>query len=181
MAKHTVAAPYAKALLGIAVEQGALRPMREQLEGVANLIVRSKELRSTLSNPTVTPGERMKVIDVVATRLAVSKTLRNFLFLLSDRNRLSVVIEINEEFGRLADVHLGVLRAEAVSSEQLSVTQMTRLKNTLAEKTGKTVLVTNRVDASLLGGLQVKVAGKIYDASVKTRLRQLREAILNDL
>ena len=64
---------------------------------------------------------------------------------------------------------------------RLSVAQTTRLKNTLAQITGKTVVVSNTVDPQLIGGVQVKVGGKLFDASVRTQLRQLRSAILSDL
>lgn len=181
MANETIANPYAQALLGLAVEQGALRPMRDQLAQVVKLLDRSAELEAVFANPTVSTEERHKVVEVIATRLALSKVLRNFLFVLSDRRRLPVLRDIEEVFQKLADKHLGVMRAEAVSSTQLSVAQMTRLKNTLSEKTGKTVLVSNTVDPDLLGGLQVKIDGRLYDASVRTRLRTLREAILQDL
>jgi F-type H+-transporting ATPase subunit delta len=181
MANENVATPYAKALLSLAVEQGALRPLRDQLEQLVKLLDRSPELAAVFANPTVSTEERNRVIDVVSTRLAMSKVMRNFLFVLSQRHRLPVLRDIEAVFQQLADAHLGVVRAEAVSSAQLSVAQMTRLKNSLTEKTGKTVLVTNTVDPSLLGGLQVKVDGKVYDASVRTRLRSLREAILHDL
>ena len=101
--------------------------------------------------------------------------------MLSDRRRLGVLADIERVFQRLSDAHLGVIRAEAVSSVRLSVAQTTRLKNTLAQITGKTVVVSNTVDPQLIGGVQVKVGGKLFDASVRTQLRQLRSAILSDL
>lgn len=181
MANETIANPYAQALLALAIEQGALRPLRDQLAQVVKTVDSSPELETVFANPTIATEERNKVVEVVATRLALSKVMRNFLFVLSERRRLPVLRDIEMVFQRLADAHLGVMRAEAVSSTQLSLAQITRLKNTLSEKTGKTVLVSNTVDPSLLGGLQVKIDGRVYDASVRTRLRNLREAILQDL
>lgn len=181
MSNELVATPYARALLGIAVDEGSLRNTREQFANVMKLVRDSEDLARVFSSATISGEERNRVVDVLATRLALSRTLRNFLFVLSDRRRLGVLADIERVFQRLSDAHLGVIRAEAVSSVRLSVAQTTRLKNTLAQITGKTVVVSNTVDPQLIGGVQVKVGGKLFDASVRTQLRQLRSAILSDL
>ena len=68
MANENVATPYAKALLGLAIEQGALRPLRDQLEQLVKLLDRSPELAAVFANPTVSTEERDRVIDVVSTK-----------------------------------------------------------------------------------------------------------------
>ncbi len=181
MAIAPVATPYAMALLSVAVEQGSIRSVREQLDKVVGLIGESDDLRIVFSNPTVSETERMAVVDVLSTRLGLSRTSRNFLMLLAEKRRLGLLPDIAQVFGQLADAQVGVVRARVLSSASLNVTQATRLKNTLAEMTGKTVVVTNDVDPDLIGGMRVEVGGKVYDTSVATQLRKIREAILEDI
>ncbi|MCB9507801.1 MAG: ATP synthase F1 subunit delta [Myxococcales bacterium] len=176
-----VADIYALALLDLTVANGTLQAVREQLDQLASLLQTSRELNVAFSNPTLTMAERERVVDALAQRLSLSKTTRSFLMVLASKGRLPAVQDIATAFGRLADERTGVLRARCVSSVPLSVTQTTRLKAMLSELTGRTVMVSNDIDPSLLGGVRVHVAGKVYDTTVATQLQQLRGAILNSL
>lgn len=181
MALSPVATPYAMALLDLAVEQGSLPAVRAQLESLVDVLGRSRELQVAFSNPTISTRERQSVVQSLVGPFGLSKMARNFLMVLADKGRLSALPDIVTVLGRLADARTGAARAEVVASAPLDATQQERLKSTLAQMTGKTITLQTAVDPSLLGGLRVTVDGKVYDTSVATRLKRLREAILSDL
>lgn len=181
MALSPVATPYALALLDLAVDQGTLPAVRAQLEKLADAVRQSRDLQIAFGNPTISTAERKRVVEALAGLLALSPTTRNFLYVLAEKGRLGALGDIATAFGRLADERTGAARAEVVSSAPLTSEQLSRLTAALADKTGKTVTLSNAVDPALLGGIRVAVDGKVYDTSVATQLRKLREAILSDL
>lgn len=180
MARSPVAQPYAKALLDIASQQGAVDKLRTELRTVSSLVERSKDLSAAFSVPTVTVGECKAVIEAVSARLAVSPTTKNFLLLLADKRRLAYVRDIIAAYEEMADEATGLLRAHVYSPVSLSLEQRETLRQTLEKKLSRKVIIDARIDASLLGGLRVEVAGKIYDASVRSQLETLRDRILHE-
>jgi len=71
----------------------------------------------------------------------------------------------------------GVVAAEVVSAAPLSTAQMTHIRSALLKSLGKAPEMTARVDPSILGGLKVKVGSKLFDASLKTKLDQMKFAL----
>ena len=67
--------------------------------------------------------------------------------------------------------------AEVVSTQALTAAQLTHIRNAIREAVGKTPELTARVDPSILGGLKVKVGSKLFDASLKTKLDQMKFAL----
>jgi len=179
MARTRIAKPYAKALLDLAVDQGTLEKIDKEMQRMGDLVRRSEDLRNVFSNPVMTTEERHRVIGELAQRLVLSTTTRNFLLVLADKRRLAHFVEIAEAFQELSDERRGVVRAEVRSPVPLSSAQQLSLKTVLEKITGKSVVTNALVDADLIGGLQVKVGGRVYDASVRTQLEQLRLAVRN--
>lgn len=178
MGQVRVAVPYAKALLDVAVAGRSVAKLREQVKALAAAWQGSADLRMVFSNPTVTLDERRRVIDALATKFGLERSLRNFLMVLADKRRLRVFGDIAEEFLRRADEHEGILRARVHASSELSMVQKSKLTRQLQQQTGKKIELDVVVDGSVLGGLRIQVGSKVYDATLRTRLDGLRESIL---
>ena len=71
----------------------------------------------------------------------------------------------------------GVVAAEVVSALPLSAAQTKSIQSALRESLGRDPELTARVDPSILGGLKVKVGSKLFDASLKTKLDQMKFAL----
>lgn len=177
----SVAAPYATALLEIAVSQGTTNAIRQQLNRVMEVYTASTELRVAFSNPTLTVADRSAIVKGLVVPLGLARTTQNFLLVLAEKGRLVALPDIAKMFNKLADEKMGVVRAEVVSSVSVTDGQLTRLKASLAQLTGKTIQIETRVDEALIGGLQIHVDGKVYDTSIATQLQKLRESILSSL
>ena len=80
-------------------------------------------------------------------------------------------------FERLYAKKTGVVAAEVVSAQALDAGQMTKIKTALRTALGRDPELSARVDPSILGGLKVKVGSKLYDASLKTKLDQMKFAL----
>lgn len=175
---RAVARPYARALFEVTEAQGVTDQARKELAAIREAVAGSTDFRRFLSTPVVQDSARKTVITAVAERMGLSKLVTNFLLLLSDKHRLNAIEEIEELFAAEADRAAGVVRAEAYAPVKLSAVQVSRLRAALEEMTGRKVVVADSVDASLMGGLLVKINGEVYDSTVKSQLAALRQQVL---
>lgn len=175
---RAVARPYARALFDVTQAQGVTAAARQELDKVRDAVVGSQDFRRFLASPVVAQSDRKTVIRQVAKRLGLSALVTNFLLLLSDKRRLNALEEIVALFNAEADRAEGVVRAEAFAPVKLSAVQVGRLRSALEEMTGRKVVVEDNVDATLMGGLLVKIDGHIYDNTVKSQLEAVRQQVL---
>lgn len=178
MIGSAVAKRYATALYELAVEKNVADKIGSDLADVAKSWEESPELQNVVQNPQFGMEAKRQVIAAVADRAGVHAIVKNTLLMLSDRRRLSHLPEIAEVYTRLAERRSGKVRAEIVTATKLPEAYYTQLQNTLKQATGKDVLLVRREDPSLIGGVITTIGGRVFDGSIKNRLRQLRSNLL---
>ncbi len=170
---------YAKALLSIGVESQTYDAIGREIDRMATTITNSAELRAALSNPSFSGDKRRAVIEDLIKRLALSKPVRSFVLLLLDKGRLDRLPDIARAYQGLVDEHANRVRATVTSPKALDPATADRIKKALEQQTGKTVVLEQKQDPSLLGGMTTQLGDTVYDGSVRTQLEQLRASLLN--
>jgi F-type H+-transporting ATPase subunit delta len=178
MTSESVARRYAKALFEIGEKEGSLVGLMSQVQKAADLWQENAELRKAMLNPQVSLASRREIWSDIISRLGIAKTVRNFLFLLVDKFRLSELPAIARELGMLTDEAQNRLRAEVTSAVPMSDASLQKLKSAIERVTGKVVLITKREDPSLIGGMVTRVGDTLYDGSIKRQLGELKENML---
>jgi F-type H+-transporting ATPase subunit delta len=171
---------YANALFQLAEEVSRVDAIRAELGRLAALLAESRELADVLLQPLHPVAQRRAVLGAVADRLGADPLLKSFLSFLIDRRRLVQFDAIRAEYGRLADERAGKTRATVRSASELSDEQRERLRRALSARVGRDVQLAVELDATLLGGLVAQVGDVVYDGSLRTQLRQLRESLAGD-
>ncbi len=167
---------YARAFQQVTAAQNLnLDSVRVQLQDFASTFDGSRELREFLLNPSVVKADKLKVLDAIAARIAMDKTVRNFIAVLMDHQRLDSLNEIVTEYGVLADQAKGIADVEIVSAKPLSDDERNLLKSKAGEMAGSDVRVSWRQDESLLGGAIIRLRSRVYDGSVRGQLQQMRQ------
>lgn len=172
----SIARRYAKAVFAIAKEQDRLEEMGNELDTLARL-AGEPTLAAIVSNPILGEKSRAAIAGTFADQLSLAPMTRNFVFLLAEHKRLDQLPGIADHYRRLVDSALGRTRAQVTSAAELRPDDRRALVSALERLTGKTVLMTERVDPELLGGLVVETQGKVYDGSVQTQLQRLAASI----
>ena len=173
-----IAERYAGALADVAIAQGAAEKIQGELRAFRLLADESPELRLLLANPSVPRADKHAVIDKLVERMDASRILRNFLFLLVDHRRTSLLPEIDASFESLLDARTGVTRADVTSADELTAEDKIELTRVLAQLTGAAKIEARyRTDAALVGGAIVRLGSKIYDGSVRAQLNALRAVL----
>jgi F-type H+-transporting ATPase subunit delta len=168
---------YASALLALSEERSVTEVIGRDLRELAASWHDSRDLRNAFENPSVSLDSRRKILRELAEASGMNPLLRDTLLLLSDRGRMTHLPEVAEAFEILAAEKSGSVRAEVVSATELPAEYFEGLRRTLEQVTGKHVVVSSRVDASLIGGVVTRVGDQLFDGSVKHQLNQLKDEL----
>ncbi|MCJ8502391.1 ATP synthase F1 subunit delta [Desulfatitalea alkaliphila] len=177
MRNLAIARRYAKALLLIGKEDGQAESYREELDGLARLMVREKQLADTIANPLYNVDERQRVLEKVIEKMNLSKVMATFLLVLFEKGRIGFLGNINEFYQKLADEIKGVARASLVAASELTAETVEKIRQALSKKTGKEVVLTVEQDPTLIGGIVTRIGDLVLDGSVKTQLLNMRESL----
>ena len=171
---------YARAYAEVAVKN-KLNPEKTvaEFQQMADVVSNSRELRNVLQNPAVSREQKLKLLDSIIHHIGATKMLRNFLAVLIDNRRIGNIGDLLEQFKQELDRRMGIAEAKVSSVRELSSAEKKSLEQQLAAITGKTVRATYSQDASLLGGVLVRVGSTIYDGSVQGRLQRMRQELAN--
>lgn len=181
MADRTVARRYAQAFLSLAAELDAVARMGDDLDEVLDLVnAASGLLLNTLSNPVFTSEERRGSLEetIESVGVEIDPMTLNLLRLLIDRGRFSVLPDLVKFYHQAADDLAGRVRVEIVTAEPLGQALATEVRDALTQSTGREVVLDRRVDPELIGGLVARVGGKVYDASIRARLDDLKHRLI---
>ena len=168
---------YAKAIFDIGSQQGGLDKIGADLRSFAKAMKDSPELEQTLTSPAIKRSDRRKVVDALMQHIGVVSTTRNTVYLLLDGERLHSLPMISKEIDRMIEAKAGRVGAEVTSAKPLDPTQLSQITAALEKLSGKKVSVSTKHDPDLLGGVVAKVGDTVYDGSLRTQLRNLRDEL----
>ena len=178
MSSGALSRRYARALLELGKDAGQIDPFAADLAAFsAAMAAGGGMLSGALLNPGLTTAERRAVMDAVLEKMALSPMVTNFLRLLVDKNRLMLFADIGEAYQAMADVEAGRVRATVTTAAALDAAAAQQIKAVLERSTGKSVLVDYQVDPELIGGVVARVGDTVYDASIRARLREMKETL----
>ena len=177
MIMGSIARRYAKALFGLAVEQGRVEAWSDALVALQKAVDGSPDLQDVLSNPVYSKEQRRAIVGKLAAALGLDAEPTSLLFLLAERNRLGYLPAIVRTFGELADLKLGRVRAKVTTAVPLDGAAAQAIADRLSQSTRATVLVDRQVDPALLGGVVAQVGSLVFDGSLRTQLEDLRRTL----
>lgn len=167
---------YATAIFELAQEEGGLDEWVARVESVRQVLT-DPGLAALLDNPTVSPRRRLDALDAVGAGVLGGEPGLNLARLLVEARRASLIDEIAGELAHLVDASAGRVRALVTTAIELSAPEAERLQKDLSARLGQEVRLEVRVDPAIIGGLVLQVGDRVTDASVASRLRQLRRAL----
>ena len=176
MISRAVPRRYAQALLMIAVERDALEQYEKELETFQQILIEEPNLKRILDNPKILPEEKKKTLgNIIKGRF--SPIVSNFLFLVVDKRREDLFLEIIKEYKNYADQARNIIDAEVRSAVQLADKDFRELEERLSKAAGKKVRLKSTIDTSLIGGLIVRIGDTVIDGSVVKKLSLLKNKL----
>ncbi len=180
---NTIARPYAHAVFELANEAGELSAWSASLE-VAGQLLEDDSLVEYLSTPALSDEKRLEFLGGLfksanAPKLAGGdKHGDNFLKLLLEYKRISVLPEISAHFEVLkADIE-NTVEATVTSAAPLSSAQQNEIASSLKKRLGREVNITTEIDENLIGGAVIRAGDVVIDGSLRARLEGLATALI---
>ncbi len=178
MNETPVAMRYARALIQAAEERDALDRVREDLEGLLDLIRESEDLRAFLSDPLTYPEQKRSAVRRLFSGRTGDLTL-NFLLLLCDKRRERGLDGIIRAFLTLLDERRGMITAYVRSAQELSEDQRARIARRLSSYSGKQVRLDVQVDEGLKAGFVTRMGDHVFDATLEAQLNRMRQRLVS--
>ncbi|MDY6890635.1 MAG: F0F1 ATP synthase subunit delta [Pseudomonadota bacterium] len=172
---NTVARPYTKAAFEYAHEKGALDQWSRTLSLLA-MAASDSSMGQVLSNPALSSEQKADLVLSVLDAKADGAG-RNFVRLLAENGRLSLLPEISAQFERLKANLEKRVDVDLTTAFPLEDALQEKLAKALGTKLGRKVKLTSRVDNSIIGGVVVRSDDLVIDGSVRARLAKLAEAM----
>ena len=167
---------YARALLEIAAEDNIAKELNEELSALSEISVANPELCGILDAPTVTDKEKFDFLESVF-KGRISDISYNFLSVLTSKGRFKYLPAIAEDFKKGCYDMCGIAEVIVTTAVPLKDEARQKLILKLNSKYGKEIILKEKVDPSIMGGMIVTYGDSMLDGSVKTKLEKMHKQI----
>ncbi|MDC0150518.1 ATP synthase F1 subunit delta [Candidatus Pelagibacter sp.] len=174
----TSAERYSLALYELADENNVLSQVEDQSSSILNLISSSKNFSGLIKDPTNNQEDLLKIIDNISNNNKFENLLKNFLSFLINKRRFFYVEQILKSFIETCSKKRGELKAELKSSKELSGAEISKITDELAKNFNSKIKLNYKHDQSLIGGLIVQVESTMVDTSIKNKLQQIENRMI---
>ncbi len=174
MARKAYAKRYAQAVFEIALEKQELERWQSDLSTIASL-GEDVALIALLESPKLHFQDKARILSEQLRE--VNPLALNLVYLLAGRGRLGMLRAIADEYQRRLDSYQGIEQAEVVTAVPLGDEDRQRIAEHLGAAVGKKAIIQSEIDSGLIGGVVIRIGGKLLDGSVRSRLEALKKEI----
>ena len=166
---------YAQAVFEVAKASNQLEQWAKDLE-VIQQVLETPEVSQRLENPKLTRENKVGFLSGIL-KAEVSPPAFNLVTLLVNRSRQMYIGAIVTEYKQLVNQFKGIAVAEVTTAVPIDEAEEAIIRQKLSEITGKQIIITKKVDPSIIGGLVARVGDTLIDGSVTSRLQTLRKTL----
>jgi F-type H+-transporting ATPase subunit delta len=170
-----IAQVWARALFEVAKEHDLLDEVREQLGAFAAALNENRDLMVFFFSPYFSTDEKKDGLK--RSVIGAEPALMNFLEALIERHRMPAIFRIAARYDALWEDERDLLPVEVTSAVELDKSTVGSIGDRIGEQTKRTVELSSKVDPDILGGIVLRVGNVILDASIRSRLEQLRKQV----
>ena len=174
----TSAERYSLALFELAEENNLLNQIEDQSSSVLTLIDKSEDFSSLIKDPTTNQEDLFKVIDIISENNKFENLFKNFLKFLIQKRRFYFIERILKSFIEICSRKRGELKAELKSAKKLSNEEIGKITEELTKNFSSKIKLNYKHDESLIGGLVVQVGSTMVDTSIKNKLQQIENRMI---
>ena len=174
----TSAERYSLALYELSNESNVLTKMEEQCSSVLSLVNSSEDFKNLIKDPTTKRDDLLKIITSISESYKFETLFKNFLNFLIQKRRFFFLERILKSFIEICSKKRGELKAELKSAKELSNDEITKITEELTKNFSSKIKLNYKHDESLIGGLIVQVGSTMVDTSIKNKLQQIENRMI---
>lgn len=177
MSETKVASRYAKSLIDLAKEQNKLEEVNNDITFFLSVCKQSPDLVKLFRNPVVKTDKKLIVVQKVFTS-KVSQLTTLFLDIIVRKNREFYMVEIAREFRKQYNQLKGIVQAQVTTAVEIDQALMDDIRGFIAKQTGKQIELAAKVNPEIIGGLVIQLEDKLYDASLASKLANIKKNLI---
>ena len=174
----TSAERYSLALFELSEENNLLSQIEDQSSSIINLIEQSEDFSNLIKDPTTSQEDLLKVINTISENNKFESLFKNFLSFLIQKRRFFFIERILKSFIEICSRKRGELKAELKSAKELSNEEIKKITEELTKNFSSKIKLNYKHDESLIGGLVVQVGSTMVDTSIKNKLQQIENRMI---
>ena len=175
---ETSADRYSLALYELATEANMLKDIEVHSVSIINLITLSEDFKSLIKDPTNNKEDQLNALNKISDQYKLNELLTKFLSFLISKRRFFYVEKILKSFVDTCSIKRGELKAELISAKDLTENEINNIKEELTKNFSSKIKLNYKHDASLIGGLIVQVGSTMVDTSIKNKLQQIENRMI---
>lgn len=178
MTNSRVAARYAQSLIELAQERGQLETIKADIDTLLAM-GKNRDFALLLNSPVVSPSKKQTILTALLDKAGADQLTRLYVKLLIDKGRevdmLGILKEFNEQYKRIR--HISTVKL--TSAAPLSAATLDSVKQQLitSGKTEASIDLETQIDPDLIGGFILEFDGRVYDASVAHKLKEMKSEL----
>ena len=174
----TSAERYSLALFELSEENNLLSQIEDQSLSMLNLINQSDDFRNLIKDPTINQEDLSKVIYKITENNKFDVLFKNFLNFLIQKRRFFFIENILKSFIETCSKKRGELKAKLRSAKNLSNDEIIKITDLLTKNFSSKIKLNYKYDKSLIGGLVLQVGSTMVDTSIKNKLQQIENRMI---
>ena len=174
----TSAERYSLALFELSEENNLLSQIEDQSSSILNLIEQSEDFSNLIKDPTTSQEDLLKVMNTISENNKFEPLFKNFLSFLIQKRRFFFIERILKSFIEICSRKRGELKAELKSAKELSNEEIAKITEELTKNFSSKIKLNYKHDESLIGGLVVQVGSTMVDTSIKNKLQQIENRMI---
>jgi F-type H+-transporting ATPase subunit delta len=165
---------YAKSLIALSIEKEELDAIYNDMKLISDTVSNSKDLEILLKSPVVKTDKKQEILTAIFGKSTTQLT-KQFLLLISSRNREALIGDIANAFVRQYKVIKKIIVTEVTSAVKLDTAQKKKILQLLNTDESSSVEIIEKINPDIIGGFIVRVDDKQIDASISRKLDDLRQ------
>ncbi len=167
---------YALALFEVSQQLGKEDRFFKELKFVIDALKQNPDFMKVLSAPMISKDEKKELVETIFSS-SLSQEIINFLKILLDKERISSIFDIADEFEKNLNKARNIKKVTAIAAVELSEDVRQKLTEKLRAVTGSTIILSTLMDPSVVGGIMLKIGNEQIDGTLRGRLESLKQEI----
>ena len=169
---------YSQALYELATEEKKLNDVEDHVVSIIKLLSQSEDFNSLIKNPTNKQDDQLNSINLIFERFNLNNLLKKFLNFLVIKRRFFYVEKILKNFVMICSKNRGEISAKLTVAKELNENEINKIKDELSQNFGSNVKLNYNYDPDLIGGLIMQVESVMIDTSIKNKLQQIENKMI---
>ena len=175
---NTSAQRYSLALYELSIETNSLNDVEQHSLAILKLIDTCEEFNNLIKDPTENQENLILVVNKISENFRINNLLKNFMTFLIKKRRFFYLEKILKSFLENCSEKRGEISAEIQSAKKLTNEEITKITEDLAQNFSSKMKLNYKHDSSLIGGLILKIGSTMVDTSIKNKLQQIENRMI---